>query len=338
MAIINSWESSQEFDNELSKIEHYSEKHHSEMMPFIGYHYNKSRILLVGESHFYEYNDINNQEFEIKYLKEFWYSEPTPDIFSYKDNFNTRKVIHNFLSLKRTKAHSIFKNPARCVMEAYDLNYVSDSEAFNTFAFMNYFQRPSLEAHESINNSEKDAKIAYNTFLGVCKVINPKAVVFLSKKAYECYINSCDKKTSVPIEVVCHPTCSHWNGKDGKEKFVKIINQYKENICFTKYKYYSKDKITSVSPKNFIIIKPRQCRFIKDKTTLRIYENSEGVYEFVAHMKTDKNKVGIGYNIEHQNIWIWNYDKKEYISIDDIKNYIGLNELYLSFCNMLEIL
>ena len=43
MAIINSWESSQEFDNELSKIEHYSEKHHSEMMPFIGYHYNKSR-------------------------------------------------------------------------------------------------------------------------------------------------------------------------------------------------------------------------------------------------------------------------------------------------------
>ena len=42
------------------------------------------------------------------------------------------------------------------------------------------------------------------------------------------------------------------------------------------------------------------------------------------------------YNIEHQNIWIWDYDKKEYISIDDIKNYIGLNELYLSFCNMLE--
>ena len=60
MAIINFWESSQEFDNELSKIEHYSEKHHSEMMPFIGYHYNKSRILLVGESHFYEYNDNNN--------------------------------------------------------------------------------------------------------------------------------------------------------------------------------------------------------------------------------------------------------------------------------------
>ena len=53
-------------------------------------------------------------------------------------------------------------------------------------------------------------------------------------------------------------------------------------------------------------------------------------------MITNKNKVGIGYNIEHQNIWIWNYDKKEYISIDDIKNYIGLNELYLSFCNMLE--
>lgn len=252
--IINSWESSQEFDNELSKIEHYSEKHHPEMMPFIGSHYNKSRILLVGESHFYEYNDNNNQEFEIKYLKEFWYSKPTPDIFSYKDNFNTRKVIHNFLSLKRTKAHSMFKNPAQCVIEAYDLNNVSDSEAFNTFAFMNYFQRPSLEAHESINNSKEDAKIAYDTFLGVCKAINPKTVVFLSKKAYNCYINFCDKNPSVQIEVVCHPTCSYWNGKDGKEKFVNIINQHKENISFTKYKYYSKDKIMSVSPKSFTII------------------------------------------------------------------------------------
>ena len=221
-------------------------------------------------------------------------------------------------------------------MEAYDLNYVSDSEAFNAFAFMNYFQRPSLKAHESINNSEEDDKIAYNTFLGVCKVINPKVVVFLSKKAYKCYINSCDKKPSVPIEVVCHPTCPHWNGKDGKEKFVKIINQHKENISFTKYKYYSKDKIMSVSPKSFTIIKPRQNRFIKDKTTLRIYENSEGIYEFAAYMITNKNKIGIGYNIEYQNIWIWDYDKKEYISIDDIKNYIGLNELYLSFCNMLE--
>ena len=29
---------------------------------------------------------------------------------------------------------------------------------------------------------------------------------------------------------------------------------------------------------------------------------------------------------------------KKYISIDDIKNYIGLNELYLSFCNMIEYL
>lgn len=109
MVIINSWESSQDFDSELSKIEHYSKKHHPEMMPFIGSHYNKSRILLVGESHFYEYNDNNNQEFEIKYLKEFWYSKPTPDIFSCKDNFNTRKVIHNFLSLKGQKLIACLK-------------------------------------------------------------------------------------------------------------------------------------------------------------------------------------------------------------------------------------
>ena len=101
MVIINSWESSQDFDSELSKIEHYSKKHHPEMMPFIGSHYNKSRILLVGESHFYECND-NNKEFEIKYLKEFWYSEPTPDIFSCKDNFNTS--YSQFFKLKKDKS------------------------------------------------------------------------------------------------------------------------------------------------------------------------------------------------------------------------------------------
>ena len=32
MAVINDWESSKSFDNELSKIEHYSKKHHKEKL------------------------------------------------------------------------------------------------------------------------------------------------------------------------------------------------------------------------------------------------------------------------------------------------------------------
>lgn len=337
MAIINDWESSRTFDNELSKIEHYRKNHHPEMMPFIGSHYNKTGILLVGESHFYEYDKNNNQQSEKEYLEERWYKEPTPEVFSYKDNFNTRKVIHNFLIRKRTKAHSMFKNPAQCVIEVYDLDHISDSEVFNAFAFMNYFQKPALEAHKSIDNDNDDTQFAYNTFISVCNVIKPKRVVFLSKKAYEYYIKCCDKSIlSVPVDFVYHPTCSYWNQKDGKEKFKKIINQSKESISFSKYRYYSKNEIIKFLPDNFNIIKSRQRRFIKDKITIRMYENSEGVYEFAAHILANNIKVGVGYNVENQCIWIWNYNENEYISISDIEKYRGLNALYSSFYKIIE--
>ena len=244
MAVIIDWESSKAFDDELSKIEHYSKKHHPEMLPFIGSHYCKTGILLVGESHFYEYNGRNDQENEKKYLEELWYLKPTPEVFSYKGNFNTRDVIHNYLVHRRTKAHSMFRNPAQCVIDVYCLNHVSDSEAFNAFAFMNYFQRPALNAHQSIDYNSEDIKYAFSTFSSVCKVIRPQRVVFLSKKAYKCFIGCCNEKTlSFPVDYVYHPTCKYWNEKDGKEKLKKLISLNKENIDFAKYQYYSKEKV-----------------------------------------------------------------------------------------------
>ena len=69
---------------------------------------------------------------------------------------------------------------------------------------------------------------------------------------------------------------------------------------------------------------------------MRLYENPEVVYEFAVHILADENRVGIGYNIESQSIWIWNYDKKEYITTNDLAKYKGLNELYLSFCQLIE--
>lgn len=337
MAVINDWKSSKAFDNELSKIEHYSEKHHPEMLPFIGSHYCKTGILLVGESHFYEYNDRNDQGNEKKYVEELWYLKPTPEVFSYKGNFNTREVIHNFLIHRRTKAHSMFRNPAQCVIDAYRLNHVSDSEAFNAFAFMNYFQRPALDAHQSIDYNREDAECAFSTFGSVCKVIRPKRVVFLSKKAYECFKSCCDEKSfSIPVDYVYHPTCRYWNKEDGKEKLKKLISLNKENIDFAKYQYYSKEEIKSISPGDFVFIAPKQKRFIRNQITMRLYENLEGVYEFAVHILVDENKVGIGYNIESQSVWIWNYDKKEYIDTNDLGKYKGLNELFLSFSELIE--
>ncbi len=335
MALIQSWESSESFDNELSKIRHYIV--HPEMKPFIGTHYNESGILLVGESHFYEYNCSNNQEAEKKYIEESWYIEPTPNVFSYKNNFNTRGVIHNYLTRKRTKAHSMFRNPAQCIIDVYGLKCVSDSEAFNVFAFMNYFQKPALVAHKSIDSNGEDAQIAFDTFVSVCKVIRPKRVIFLSKKAYECYTTFSKENTlSGSVDFVYHPTCPYWNNYGGKEKFEKLISQNKEPVSFSKYRHYSSDEIMRVVPNSFILKGPKQNRFIKDITTIRLYENPDGVYELAIHFYAGESKVGIGYNIENQGIWVWNYDKAEYISISDINKYKGLNEHYSAFCNVVE--
>lgn len=337
MAKINHWESSRAFDDELSKIEHYSEKHHPEMLPFIGSHYSETGILLVGESHFYEYDDRNDQESEKKYLEELWYVKPTPEVFSYKGNFNTREVIHNFLLRRRTKAHSMFQNPAQCMIDVYHLNHVSDSEAFNAFAFMNYFQRPALEAHKSIDNHIEDTQFAARTLVSVCKAIHPKQVVFLSKKAYHCFISCCGEEAlSIPVNFVYHPTCKYWNEEDGKEKLKKIICQSKEPVSFSKYSCCSKEKVKSAAPEGFTLIEPGQKRFVKGKTTMRMYENAEGVYEFAAHIFAGENKVGVGYHAEIQSIWVWNYDTREYIHRNEMKNYKGLKELYLSVCEMIE--
>ncbi len=339
MATISEWKSSTEFDEELSKIDHYRKNHHPEMTPFIGSHYKESRILLVGESHFYEYEKGNNAEKEKKYLNESWYVKPTPNGFSCKNNFNTREVIHNFLTRKRTKSHSMFRNPAKCVANVYKLENVSDSEAFNTFAFMNYFQKPALEAHKSINNNIEDNQVAFNTLISVCKVIKPEKVVFLSNKAYKCYNSVSALRKEIlptPVDLVYHPTSPYWNGKDGKEKFENILEKDKKQINFSRYEYYSNDKIKSAVQDMGKYIGCRAKRFRKDKTTIRIYEKSNGVYEFAAHMLAGENKVGIGYNIEIQSIWIWDYFNKRYISESDINNYIGLSELYSSFCKVIE--
>lgn len=337
MAKIHDWESSTAFDPELSKIEHYSEAHHSELLPFIGSHYRESGILLVGESHFYEYDARNDRDSERKYLDELWYVKPTPKNFSYQGNFNTRAVVHNFLIRRRTKAHSMFRNPAQCVIDAYHLDHVSDSEAFNAFAFMNYFQRPALNAHRSIDNSDEDTQFAFRSFLSVCSAIRPKSVVFLSKKAYQCYIRSGGAAAlSIPVDFVYHPTCKYWNEEGGREKLQKLIEQSKRSIDFSKYPLYSKDEIKRAAPEGFTFIEPRQARFVKDKITIRMYENAEGVYEFAAHLATDNATVGVGYQIETQSIWLWNYTAKEYISLQDIKNHTGLSELYTSFCKLID--
>lgn len=336
MAKIVEWESNKEYDKKLSKIEHYRQKHHPEMMPFIGSHYKEAGILLIGESH---YCSKYITEEDKSYLIKDWYNLPTPENFTDKEYFNTRYVLHNFLSLKRSKAHSMFRNPANSIINALELKNVSDSEAFNACAFMNYFQRPELETGGSINNNEKDNEVSYNVFIEVCNILQPKLVLFLSKDAFEEYKKQAEKHGYVDNSVVesfSHPTCSHWYGDNGRTKFESIIRKYVEFNSFYSYNTYTAEFIKDKKPNSFKYIEKGQNRFCNNTKTLRTYGSDESVTEIVVHTKAEGRQTGVGYVIHHNFIWIWDYDKKEYIDTNDVDNYPGLKEMYTEFIGFIK--
>ena len=338
MARIIEWESIKNYDEELSKIDHYQAEHHPELLPFIGSHYNEARILLVGESH---YCSDSLSEEDKRYILNDWYTLPTPKDFTNKENFNTRYVIENFLSLKRSRAHSMFRNPAKSIINALELKNVSDSEAFNACAFMNYFQRPELIMGGSINNTDEDNKKSFEVFINVCSVIKPDLIMFLSDTAYKEYekrVERMNVKASGIVEAFPHPTCSHWYSEDGKTKFESVISQYVNFKKFYSYGTYSEGLIRLKMPENYNYIEKRQNRFRKNTITLKTYGNSENVREIVAHTLNNGYRTGVGYVLHNNFVWLWDYDKKEYIDTKDIDNYPGLREMYTDFIKYIEVL
>ena len=335
MATIKKWESCNKYDKDLLKIEHYGI--HPEMLPFVGLYYDNARVLLVGESH---YCSRNITEDDKKYVENYWYNKKVSNGFHDKLNFDTRFVIHNFLSLKRSRAHSMFRNPAKAIIEALELEKVSDSEAFNICAFMNYYQKPAIEEGASISFTDEDEQIAYTVLKRVCAVLEPKVIIFLSKKALESFLKIEEKEKEFGkylTEGVSHPTCPYWYKENGKSKFKAVI---KENIdCRLEgsYEIYDYDTIKNRKPNSFILIEGGN-RFYNEKITLRTYGKKDCIREIVVHTKQNFRKTGIGYVVKHQFIWIWDYDKKKYIDEEKIDDYPGLREMYNEFIKYIEAL
>ena len=199
---------------------------HPELMPYVGDNYDKTGILLVGESHYVE----NADQAEFNALD--WYNNPVPEevenpFRKYISWFDTRKVIRRYMEHERGKGHKIFSDPAKCLMELKP-EIENDCEAFTYYAFMNYFQRPALEEGKSINADENDKKYAADLFDKVLEVIKPKTVVFLSKKAYWDYMEWGKPTEGHKLYSVSHPTSPWWyrnnnNGECGRQSFKKIL-------------------------------------------------------------------------------------------------------------------
>lgn len=304
------WESIKDYDEQLKQVSHY--KVHPEMMPFIGRNYPKARILLLGESHYVSPNDRER-------IQEDWYDNPVDKTFKEPWWFNTRIVINNFLCGRRTKAHSMFRNPAKALIEAWGLEKVNDSEAFTSFAFMNYFQRPAVNKGKSIQANEDDVKYARNNLKEVVEIIKPEKVVFLSKKAFYAFSGSGVELEGVDIEWTNHPTSKYWNSSNGKEKLEKIFKKISERPNFIPDGELDYEKVYRVLSKRtepYFMLKKRENRFKKDRIGVRVYDADNGTKasEVAWYFVEDGKRIGIGYVANARFLWIWDYDQRDYLS------------------------
>ena len=317
------WNSLTIYDEELLQLEHY--RHHPTMLPFIGRHYPETQILLVGESHY-----LDPDENEDAKIMENWYHMPTEHYkFKYPDNINTRKVIHNYLTLRRSKAHSMFRNPAKALIEAWELDDVNDSEAFTAFAFMNYFQRPEASSGKSINLIEGDETKSFENLNSVIEILDPAIVLFLSKKAFDSYKNCVKGRIDSRITYVSHPTSEYWNKSNGKEEAIRRFKEIQRFSDFSLNGHLPSDTAIAAL-RNYHIIEKHHKRFIDDEITVSIYPdtNSNAISEVVWHIVDQDIKLGIGYIVERKLIWIWDYTNKVYLNEDDLARIPRLGNLY----------
>lgn len=230
---------------------------HPEYLPFVGDKFDEFKILQVGESHYIGQSSTN----ALFGLDAFdaWWVDHCDEIYEHPDGdpetkcwgswYNTQEVIGRFLK-NNQKNYSIFMNMIRALNEVTELPACDDEKQnYRYFAFMNFFQMPSLyqgiSFEDSIYKAAKetdDPAAVYKRAVEkscavldkVIEILQPNAVVFTSKAAYKAY---CNHKGNVLqddriIETV-HPCCSWWNrkikrfgGNTGREHVVAELKKH----------------------------------------------------------------------------------------------------------------
>lgn len=330
------WNSLTEFDDQLSAISHF--QLHPEMLPFIGRHYPKTGILILGESHY-----LSSEESEEAKRLWDWYNRPTQDFsFKWSSNFDTRGVVHNYLIGWRSKAYTMFSNPAKALIEAWGLTEVNDSEAFTAFAFFNYFQRPASCSGSSISLTTEDEERAASILSQIMSILKPSKVIFLSKKAFDSYRRQKGEVDDKLIEYVYHPTSSYWNEEGGDKKLFGIFSSMRRYDGFSSdgsLPFEKANQVLSSSPYRFI--QKRQRRFCDGAVTYRIYQDSDdaaSVREVAWYYADGNRRFGIGYVVRSKTMWVWDYNAKWYMDETTIRNHHRLAELYQDVQRMISLL
>lgn len=161
---------------------------HPQMRPFIGDDYDKTRLLILGESHY-----LPKKEEKKKEKIDNWYNTPAAEwLFGgfdvdkesdwkdeqkqwYCDTY-TAVLVRNALLDKKDNMYKRLHE----VLQAGQIN-----GGLNACAYMNFFQRPSEISGASIHNNALDNEYAAHTLNEVCQVLKPTKIYFASVKAFK---------------------------------------------------------------------------------------------------------------------------------------------------------
>ena len=197
------------FDVQLEKIEHYQK--YSCYMPFIGNNYDKTKFLIIAESHYLPPESQKSKNID------FWYKgvQLNEKEKAWLDTRNCFKD-HGERFCKNSAIAKIKKALLEIDIKTNDV------------AYMNAFQRPCGSKYE-----KRDIEVAKEVVLAVIKTIEPAFVCFVSKTAFYCLEEDLQKKTQMKIGCSSHPSSPWWNrdkGKIGKEAFKNFAKNVKEQI------------------------------------------------------------------------------------------------------------
>lgn len=199
------------YDDKLKELAWF--KLHPQLLPFIGAHYDDYKILQIGESHYLPQSK-NNMKFDIKYFMDNWWDESCDDLAKvFEDSsqyngcwFDTRRVLKNYL-VGKDGSYGIFINVIKSFSKIIlnkKISYITleDKQLYNNFAFMNFFQMPSLfegkKYWNSLIQSTNDRELASKVFRkcteisikvvnDVIDIIDPNIIIFTSISARKAY-------------------------------------------------------------------------------------------------------------------------------------------------------
>ena len=178
------------------KVPHFQK--YPQMIPFIGTDYDKTQLLILGESHYLKEADY----WRIK----LWYNSRADEWLP--KGFTEEQVnwpgwygdTHTALLVTK-KMHPIYSNLDAILRACEGPKELKSGLA--GCAYMNFFQRPAETNGDSIQDNKSDDIYAAQTLQCVCEVLQPTKIYFASSRSYKglgAFINDKHLKVTMKTE------------------------------------------------------------------------------------------------------------------------------------------